>query len=568
MREIFTATHLGRSIGSASLARSNRSARRRTHDGRQALVHPQRPEGPGWLAKPASGKGPAVVVIQEWWGLVPHVMDVTERFAKEGFVAFAPDLYHGKTTTSPDEAGRLLMELDVERAGREIAGAGAFLLQRPECTSKKFGVVGFCMGGALAQYAATSNPNVGAAVSFYGGFKKAPAGLEVPRVPAPPHLRRQGHGRPRVRREAPRGRSSGRWARTSRRSSTPTRGHAFFNDSRANVYDPKASVDAWTEDAGPPAQGFGLGRLPARDPVSLECAHGRRHAPHRLQPRLPRRLRPHRHRRGREARRARRRPRPPGHEGLPLLPDVALPGDAERAAPPHDAAPQAERRPLEPATWEEALGFVAERLLAIRKESGPAAILHYRSGGSLGLVKSVVDYFFELLGPVTVKRGDICSGAGDAAQDDRLRRRGVARPLRPPEREERDPLGEERGRLERPPPARPPRREAEGREGHPRRPGPPQEREARGPRHPRRGRAATSTSRWASRRGSSSARDRPGRAVVLRPLRRVPRARALPARRRRGPRPPASRPRRSTSWRPPSRRGPARSRWAGAWAGG
>jgi len=70
-----------------------------------------------------------------------------------------------------------------------------------------------------------------------------------------------------------------------------------------------------------------------------------------------------------------------------------------------------------PVSWEDALGFAAERLLAIRAESGPAAILHYRSGGSLGLVKSVVDYFFELLGPVTVKRGDICSGAGDAAQE-------------------------------------------------------------------------------------------------------------------------------------------------------
>jgi carboxymethylenebutenolidase len=129
-------------------------------------------KGDGWFAAPASGKGPAIVVIQEWWGLVPHIQNVTDRFAKEGFVAFAPDLYHGKTTTSPDEAGRLLMELDAERAGREISAAGAFLLSRPECSSKSFGVVGFCMGGALAQYAATSNPNVGAAVSFYGGFKK------------------------------------------------------------------------------------------------------------------------------------------------------------------------------------------------------------------------------------------------------------------------------------------------------------------------------------------------------------------------------------------------------------
>jgi anaerobic selenocysteine-containing dehydrogenase len=71
---------------------------------------------------------------------------------------------------------------------------------------------------------------------------------------------------------------------------------------------------------------------------------------------------------------------------------------------------------LVPASWDEALELIAERLLAIRAESGPAAILHYRSGGSLGLLKSLVDRFFELLGPVSVKRGDICSGAGDAAQ--------------------------------------------------------------------------------------------------------------------------------------------------------
>jgi anaerobic selenocysteine-containing dehydrogenase len=72
---------------------------------------------------------------------------------------------------------------------------------------------------------------------------------------------------------------------------------------------------------------------------------------------------------------------------------------------------------LVPATWDEALGFVADRLLAIRAESGPAAILHYRSGGSLGMLKMLVDRFFEVFGPVSVKRGDICSGAGDTAQE-------------------------------------------------------------------------------------------------------------------------------------------------------
>src|SRR3954471_21526227 len=129
----------------------------------------------GYVATPASGKGPAVVVIQEWWGLVPHIEDVVERFAKEGFLAIAPDLFHGKSTKSPDEAQKLLMELDAERAEREIAGAGEYLLTRADCTSKTYGVVGFCMGGALAQYTATKEDGrVGAAASFYGGFKKLP----------------------------------------------------------------------------------------------------------------------------------------------------------------------------------------------------------------------------------------------------------------------------------------------------------------------------------------------------------------------------------------------------------
>jgi carboxymethylenebutenolidase len=202
-------------------------------------------KGDGWFAKPASGKGPALVVIQEWWGLVPHVMDVTDRFAKEGFVAFAPDLYHGKTTTSPDEAGRLLMEMDVTRAAREISATGAYLLQRQECTSRTFGVVGFCMGGALAQYAATSNPNVGAAVSFYGGFRKVQPDWKylkspllliyggkdasVPAADARPleeKLRAMG--------------------KTVETVVYPDAGHAFFNDARPNVFDAKASADAWT----------------------------------------------------------------------------------------------------------------------------------------------------------------------------------------------------------------------------------------------------------------------------------------------------------------------------------
>jgi len=198
----------------------------------------------GYLAKPALGKAPAVVVIQEWWGLVPHVMDVCDRFAKEGFIAIAPDLYHGKTTTAPDEAGRLLMELDVERANREITGAADYVLSRPECSSKSFGVVGFCMGGALAQYAATRVATVGAAASFYGGFKKVPLAWESLKAPILLIYGEMDEGVP-ASEAAPlekKLKALGKKVETVIYRGAP---HAFFNDSRPNVYREECARDAW-----------------------------------------------------------------------------------------------------------------------------------------------------------------------------------------------------------------------------------------------------------------------------------------------------------------------------------
>jgi carboxymethylenebutenolidase len=198
----------------------------------------------GYLATPASGKGPAVVVIQEWWGLVSHIEDVVERFAKEGFIAIAPDLFHGKTTTSPDEAGKLLMELDADRAQKEIAGAGAYLLQRPECSSTTIGVIGFCMGGALAKYAATKDPSVGAAVSFYGGFKKM--SIEWANLEAP-ILLIAGENDKGVSAEGER--ALGEKLKSMGKNATvktyPNADHAFFNDTRRQVYNEAASRDAW-----------------------------------------------------------------------------------------------------------------------------------------------------------------------------------------------------------------------------------------------------------------------------------------------------------------------------------
>ena len=198
----------------------------------------------GYFAAPPSGKGPAVVVIQEWWGLVPHIEDVVNRFSKEGFAAIAPDLFHGKTTTSPDEAGKMLMELDAERAEREIAGAGEWLLKRPECSSKTYGVVGFCMGGALAQYTGTKEKNVGAVVSFYGGFKKVPMEWNNLRAPILLIYGEADRGVP-----AEQGRQLEQQLKKMGKSVQvvvyPGAGHAFFNDTRKEVHKPDASADAW-----------------------------------------------------------------------------------------------------------------------------------------------------------------------------------------------------------------------------------------------------------------------------------------------------------------------------------
>jgi carboxymethylenebutenolidase len=190
-----------------------------------------------------AGKGPGIVVIQEWWGLVPHIEDIVERFAREGFSAIAPDLYHGATASSPDEAGRMLMELDADRAEKEIAAAGAYLLNRPECTSKKYGVAGFCMGGALAQYTATKESNAGAAVSFYGGFKKVACDWQNLSAPILLIYAEDDQGVP-----AAQGRALAKQLEEMGKNVQPVAypnvNHAFFNDTGRN-YNAAAAADAW-----------------------------------------------------------------------------------------------------------------------------------------------------------------------------------------------------------------------------------------------------------------------------------------------------------------------------------
>ncbi len=123
----------------------------------------------GYLATPNNDGGPGVIVVQEWWGLDDHIVDVCNRLAAEGFVALAPDLFGGKVTHDNDKAGEYLSNLPEDQAARDLGGAVDYLLGLPAVTGDKVGVVGFCMGGGFALSLATQQgERVAATVAFYG----------------------------------------------------------------------------------------------------------------------------------------------------------------------------------------------------------------------------------------------------------------------------------------------------------------------------------------------------------------------------------------------------------------
>jgi len=125
----------------------------------------------GYLALPEGGSGPGVIVVQEWWGLDSGITEMADRLAAEGFVALAPDLYHGDLAghTEMDKASELMQAMPMDRAARDMSGAVDFLASHPSVTSKSIGVVGFCMGGMLSFIiAANRGDKVKAVVPFYG----------------------------------------------------------------------------------------------------------------------------------------------------------------------------------------------------------------------------------------------------------------------------------------------------------------------------------------------------------------------------------------------------------------
>lgn len=211
-------------------------------------------EAGGYLAVPAGGSGPGVVVIQEWWGLVPHIKDVCDRFAGEGFVALAPDLYHGTTVANsePDEAGKLMMALNIEQATKDMSGAVDFLRGHDAVTSDQVGVVGFCMGGGLALALACERPDaIGACVPFYGVIPWPNLQPDWSKLDCPVlgHFAEEDSmfGPEMVRQLEDRLRSEGKEVDLFIH---PGVQHAFFNDTRPEVHDVEVSAQAWESTIG------------------------------------------------------------------------------------------------------------------------------------------------------------------------------------------------------------------------------------------------------------------------------------------------------------------------------
>lgn len=193
----------------------------------------------------AGTSGPGVIVIQEWWGLVPHITDIADRFAVEGFVALAPDMYHGEATDEPDLAGKLLMSMNLATAGKDLSGAVDLLQERTGRT--KVGVTGFCMGGGLALMAACLRPDaIAAAAPFYGGMRPDTV-IEWDNLAAVVEGHYAATDRGTAAPEAVKELEA--TLRGKGKNATfhvyPGTQHAFFNDTRPEVYDAAVAKTSW-----------------------------------------------------------------------------------------------------------------------------------------------------------------------------------------------------------------------------------------------------------------------------------------------------------------------------------
>lgn len=199
----------------------------------------------GYLAPSSAGSGPGVIVLQEWWGLVGHIKDVVDRFGAAGFTALAPDLYKGKSTKDPSDAATMMQALNIAETELILRKAVQALASHPATVSPdKIGIVGFCMGGQLALFAAGANRQIKATVDFYGIHPKVKPSLESLNGPILGiFAEHDEYASPAAVRALDQRLSE--LGRAHSFVTYPGAHHAFFNSDRPEVYNAEAANDAW-----------------------------------------------------------------------------------------------------------------------------------------------------------------------------------------------------------------------------------------------------------------------------------------------------------------------------------
>ena len=197
--------------------------------------------GQGYLAYSTSpGSHPALIVIQEWWGLDSHIRNITERFARLGFSALAPDLYHGQVTTEPNEARKLAMALEYDTSAKEIDGAANWLTKQSHANGPAFGCIGYCMGGGLVLTTSIRNQNTAASVVYYGGLPNPVDTLGQINSPVLAF-----YGEDEVNRANEMERILTQNNKSIEMHLYKEASHGFFNDSNPSMFDQNASYDSW-----------------------------------------------------------------------------------------------------------------------------------------------------------------------------------------------------------------------------------------------------------------------------------------------------------------------------------
>jgi carboxymethylenebutenolidase len=193
-----------------------------------------------YVAIPAGENNKAILVIQEWWGLNEHIMDITRRYASEGFIAIAPDLYHGQVARSSGEASQMMHDLSLDDGIDTIRGA--IDAARGSYGISHLGITGYCMGGTFTLRAACQLEGLSAAAAFYGDIPQEDVlrNLRVPTVFV------SGTRDSWINPE-----KVAQLEDAAERYELPIHSvkydadHAFFNDTRPEVYDATAASDAW-----------------------------------------------------------------------------------------------------------------------------------------------------------------------------------------------------------------------------------------------------------------------------------------------------------------------------------